>query len=141
MADHPKSNSTGGFPRPLGPPCTNALPTHIFSLLPPVEVDEGEGERDVERRQLGGAAAPLARLEGDHQVDVAGGTLRAEVGHQLGPEHVTQQILEALVHGCGSERRFGCCEDLVLQIIKDNGIHSFNMVYKGRRVNFEIFPL
>ena len=105
--------------------CTELInPTHIFSPLPPVEVDEGEWECDVEGGQLGWAAAPLPRLEGDHQVDVAGGTLRAEVGHQLGPEHVTQQILEALVHGCGIESRFGCCEDLAIQIIKDDGIHS-----------------
>ena len=74
--------------------------THIFALLPPVKVDEGEGEGYVERRQLGGAAAPLARLEGDHEVDVAGGTLRPERAHQLGAEHVVQELLEALVDGC-----------------------------------------
>ena len=73
--------------------------THIFALLPPVKVDEGEGEGDVERGQLVGAAAPLAGLEGDHEVDEAGGPLRSELGHQLSAEHVVQELLETLVDG------------------------------------------
>ena len=73
--------------------------THIFALLPPVKVDEGEWERNVEGRQLGGAAASLARLEGDHEVDEAGGALRTELGHQIGAKHVVQELLEALVDG------------------------------------------
>ena len=73
---------------------------HIFALLLSVEVDEGEGERYVEGRQLGGGAAPLARLEGDHEVDVAGGPLRPELRHELPPKHVVQELLEALVDSC-----------------------------------------
>ena len=69
-----------------------------FGLL--VEVNEGEGERHAERDHLVRAAASLPGLEGDHQVNVARGTLTTKLGHQIRTEEVVQEALERFVDRC-----------------------------------------
>ena len=55
MAEHPQFNSTGGFPRPLGPPCTTSgfgpkpPPHSLWKSLMDVSTEGEEGDLSLEQ--------------------------------------------------------------------------------------------
>ena len=63
-----------------------------------VEVDEGEGKRDVERIVFVRICGSLARLKGDHQVNPSSRSLLLERLDELGSENLKQKLLKVLVH-------------------------------------------
>ena len=72
--------------------------TYIVANVPPVEVNEGEGEGDVKGGHLVRVCTSLAGLEGDHEVDVAGRALLLVAAHKILPKDCAQQTLKCLVH-------------------------------------------
>ena len=68
-----------------------------MSDVPPVEINEGEGQGHVERGYFVWIGASLTGLESNHEVDVAGGSFLLVVADDLLPEDGAQQTLESLV--------------------------------------------
>ena len=75
-------------------------PTYIFIPEFPVEVYEGERECDVERCQLVGVRAALARLKGDHQIDETSRSLSAKFLETVATKNCHQKRLESRIHSC-----------------------------------------
>ena len=66
--------------------------------VPPVEVNEGEGQGHVERGNFVWVGTSLAGLESNHEVDVAGRSFLLVVADDFLPEDCAEQTLESLVN-------------------------------------------
>ena len=77
---------------------TGMTEAHIMSNVPPVEINEGEGQSHVERGHLVWVGTSLTGLEGNHEVDVAGRSFLLVAVDDLLPEHGAKQTLKRLVN-------------------------------------------
>ena len=69
-----------------------------MSNVPPVEIDEGEGQSHVERANLVRVGTSLTGLEGNHEVDVSSRSFLLVAVDDLLPEHGAEQTLKRLVN-------------------------------------------
>lgn len=71
---------------------------HIVASLLPVEVNEGEGQRDVERPRTVRACGAFAGLKGYSQIHPGCWALPFEGGDEVLAEDAAQQLLKGQVH-------------------------------------------
>lgn len=84
--------------RSLGPPAPAQGRLHIVASLLPVEVNEGEGQRDVERPRTVRACGAFAGLKGYSQIHPGCWALPFEGGDEVLAEDAAQQLLKGQVH-------------------------------------------
>lgn len=72
--------------------------------MPLVEVDEGEGQGDVEGVGPARGAGPLPGLEGDHEVHPGGRSLGFEAVDEVGPKDLAEEGLKGQIHPHGTIR-------------------------------------
>ena len=69
-----------------------------MSNVLPVEINEGEGQGNVERGNFVWVGTSFAGLESNHEVDISSRSFLLVVADDLLPEDGAQQTLESLVN-------------------------------------------